>query len=100
MYEFGILFLGMLAYYFNKKQKQLVFKFQFVFGDLKQNIRRDWYERKYDSIEMYYDEEAEIIELCMDTGRNRVFRDIGITGITVTLDGDEIFYAHMKNSEE
>ena len=100
MYEFGILLIGALTYYFNSNRKQLLFKFQFVFGDVKQNIRGDWYERAYDSIERYYDDEAEIIELCMDIERNKTFRDIGVTGISVTLEGDEIFYVHMKNNEE
>lgn len=99
MYEAGILLVAMLAYYFKNRNTPLVFNYQFVFGDVKQNIRGDWMERKYSCMEDYYEEEEEIIYLCTDPEKNRSFRDIGITGVVVIHEGAEIFYAHMKKEE-
>jgi hypothetical protein len=100
MYEAGIFLLAILAYYFRGKSeeaKPLIFKYQFVFNDM---LKGDWLEKRCASMEEYYDEEDELISLCTDPERNRFFRDMGITGLSIVHNGDEIFYIRMKKDGE
>lgn len=99
MYEAGILLVAMLVYYFKNRSKPLVFKYQFVIGDLKQNIRGGWMERTYSCLEDYYEEEEEIVCICTNPEKNKSFRETGITGVIIEHEGVEIFYAHMKKEE-